>query len=82
MNNIMNIIIHIMNDDHTFTCINTSMEILHFCDTGQKMNTLEVYQIYIDCKRDKENIWNDQTQFQTDIIFVGVGCDRVVNGFI
>ena len=50
---------HIFNTHHTFTDIETNLEILHTLSKGPKLNTAEQYEIYKHYKQSPTNILNE-----------------------
>ena len=60
---------HIFNTHHTFTDIETNLEILHTLPKGPKLNTTEQYEIYKHYKQSPTNILNDQIHYKSHTLF-------------
>ena len=56
---------HIFYTHHTFTDIETNLEILHTLPKGPKLNTTEQYEIYKCYKQSPTNILNDQIHYKS-----------------
>ena len=60
---------HIFITHHTFTDIETNLEILHTLPKGPKLNTAEQYEIYKHYKQSPTNILNDQIHYKSHTLF-------------
>ena len=56
---------HIHTENHSYTNIDTNLEIVHYIPKGQKLNTTEQYEIYKHHTRQPNNILNDQLQYKS-----------------
>jgi hypothetical protein len=60
---------HLIDSGHTYTDINTNLEILHTHKKGKHLNTLEQYEIYKNTKINTDNILNEQLQYKSHTLF-------------
>ena len=60
---------HIFNTHHTWTNIETNLEILHILPKGPKLKTTEPYEIYKHHKQFPTNILNDQIHYKCHTLF-------------
>ena len=60
---------HIFNTHHTYTNIETNLEILHILLKDHKLNTTEQYEIYKYYKQSLTNILNDQIHYKSHTLF-------------
>ena len=52
-------------ENHSYTNIDTNLEILHYLPKGRKLNTTEQYEIYKHHTTQPNNILNDQLQYKS-----------------
>ena len=57
------------NTHHTYTNIETNLEILHILPKGPKLNTTKQYEIYKHYKQSPTNILNYQIQYKSHTLF-------------
>ena len=60
---------HIHTKNHSYTNIDTNLEILHYLPKSRKLNTAEQYEIYKHYKTQPNNILNDQLNYKSHTIF-------------
>ena len=60
---------HIHTENHSYTNIDTNLEILHYLPKGRKLNTTEQYEIYKHHTTQPNNILNDQLQYKSHTLF-------------
>ena len=60
---------HIVNNNHTYTDINTDMEILHIQHKSRKLNTLEQYEIYKQYNTEPNNMLNEHIPYKSHTLF-------------
>ena len=60
---------HIFNTHHTFTDIETNLEILHTLPKGPKLTTTEQHKICKHYKQSPTNILNDQIHYKSHTLF-------------
>ena len=60
---------HIHTHNHSYTNIDTNLEILHLLPKGRKLNTAEQYEIYKHHTTQPNNILNDQLQYKSHTLF-------------
>lgn len=60
---------HLVNQNHSYTNINSNMEVLHFSKDRLIRNTLEEFEIYKAVKSHSFNVLNDKLSFQSNYIY-------------
>ena len=60
---------HTFDTRHTFTNIDTNLEILHTLPKGPKLNTTEQYEIYKHYEQSPTNLLNDHVHYKFHTLF-------------
>lgn len=68
---------HLVDHGHDISDIENNMDILHICNKGKKLDTLEEFEIYRHFQSNKNNILNDKLQFSSHSIFNTITSSQV-----
>lgn len=61
---------HLINENHNYSNFDKNLEVLHVHNKkGSYLNCLEEFEIYSSMKTDRINVLNEQTSFQSNIIY-------------
>lgn len=60
---------HLVNENHNYTDISNNLKALHICSKGRTMTTLENYEIYKATKTRPQDLLNDKSTLQSNVLF-------------
>lgn len=77
---------HLIDENHSYEAFDKNLQVINVCKKGKLLNCLEEFNIYKAIKEDKDNVLNEQTSFQSNIIYdraveivnrqAGISCDN------
>lgn len=60
---------HLVLNNHNYTNLETNLKPLHICNKGRIMTALEQFEIYKAAKNNPQDILNDKSTLQNNILF-------------